>query len=57
MLLAQLKSVDLDFLLPWSFCPMWRDEKPATPQWVVPSMRDVVEDFFGHLCSWVVLQK
>lgn len=27
---------------------MWRDEKPAAPQWVVPSMRDVVEDFFGH---------
>jgi hypothetical protein len=28
---------------------MWRDEKPGAPQWVVSSMRDIVEDLFRHL--------
>lgn len=56
MLLAQVKSAGFGFLLPWSFRPMWGDEKPATPQWVVSAVRDVVEDFFGHLCGWEALQ-
>ena len=39
-------------LLPRSFRAMWRDQYPAAPQWVISSMRDVIEDLVGHLSAF-----
>jgi hypothetical protein len=30
---------------------MWRDQYPAAPEWVVSSVRDVVENLIGHLSA------
>jgi hypothetical protein len=31
---------------------MWRDQYPAASQWVISSMRDVIEDLVGHLSAF-----
>jgi hypothetical protein len=50
-IISAVSRWELGIVLPWSFRPMWRDEKPAAPQWVVSAMRNVIEDLLGHICG------
>ena len=38
-----------EYLLPRSLCAMWGDEDPAASKRVVSSMRNIIENLFGHL--------
>lgn len=43
----------LGSLLPWSLGAMRGDEQPGTPQWIVSSVRNVVQNLFWHFACAV----